>query len=436
MTSRQGEAVQAQPLLGDSWSVTLIAFVPFLTRGFSPDSGSGFPQDASGSGGGAPSLGALIEELHLWGYSQDVNERIRMHMPHRVFARAGDHAAIDVVAFDGCSWREDSSRVEFWDVEVGLVSLVYHLDSVKNVGWSQVRASVGNKDSKRAILNRAAELIDAYSASSSARPAADGSYSFEPATPLWVQEMIVVEPHDHQSPALLDGIASQLTGQGARLDPGEHSGGYSLRLGIEACVVGNPDAGELRDALGRVVATQTVVWAAAIDFDFRLWRLLRVDGAPSRYLPLEAVQNKSLELLDVFERVQRFRMDVEIIPLHLADPDRPIWECVNERWGLNRQLASLDAKLNAVEHVYEHLTNIMTAAQARFLNEVVLAITMLSLATFFLTVWEFTQKRFDPFEMISAAVVLTAVIFSALLFYAIRWWGGRATTEALRRRLR
>ena len=46
----------------------------------------------------------------------------------------------------------------------------------------------------------------------------------------------------------------------------------------------------------------------------------------------------------------------------------------------------------------------LTARRARALNNVVLAITGFSLAAFGVTAWEFVQKRFDPFDLVSLLV--------------------------------
>jgi hypothetical protein len=146
------------------------------------------------------------------------------------------------------------------------------------------------------------------------------------------------------------------------------------------------------------------------------------------------VQAESLKLLDVFEEVQRFRADTEMVPLHLAAPDRELWGCMSDEWGLGQQLASLDVKLSAVEHVYEHLTNTMMAKQSEFLNKVVLAITMLSLATFCLAVWEFTRKDFTRFDWGSALVVIVALVVAAGLYYVVGWYSGRSIGQVLRGR--
>jgi hypothetical protein len=125
-----------------------------------------------------------------------------------------------------------------------------------------------------------------------------------------------------------------------------------------------------------------------------------------------------MRLLDVFERVQRFRSEIDVIPLHLAAQDKMVWTRVNEEWPLGDQLSSLDTKLNAVDYVYTHLANVLTARRARALNNVVLAITGFSLAAFGVTAWEFVQKRFDPFDLVSLLVLLGALVLSALVIWA------------------
>jgi hypothetical protein len=133
--------------------------------------------------------------------------------------------------------------------------------------------------------------------------------------------------------------------------------------------------------------------------------------------------------LNVFERVQRFRVSVEILPLHLGAGDKAAWGCVEEAWGLGNQLSALDSMLEAVGHVYQHLTDTMSARLARFLNIVVMGVTCLSLGTFWLTIWEFTQKRFDPFDRTSGIVALVAALTSAALFVAV-WFLSSHTATA------
>ena len=418
--------VHAQMLAPDACQITLVTFVPFLTGGWieepTPKDGAG-PHSSIGRNlriAGDPPVDPaflpLLEDLRLWAYSDTLNAQLRVRLPHRVTRTSrACHDLSPLPELRAGEWQDAVSLLDIWNFGVGLATFVNRIAVTDIATWEELRRGITGVVTKQAFLARAEQLIAAAVRASNAGPVVIGGQDAGP--PLWTQEIIVVEAGRHVDVDSLDDVARRLTADGQRLRAETEAGGASLRLGIEACVVSNPDAVELRDALARVVATQTAVWAAAIDFDRLLGTLLRQEDA--RRLSLQHLEDRSMDLLAVFERVQRFRAEIEIIPLHLAARDKEVWTCVNAEWSLSDQLSSLDTKLNAVEHVYEHAANAMHARRGRFLNNVVLAITMLSLATFWLTVWEFTQKRFDPFDWISAVVALVAVVLSGILFSAV-----------------
>jgi hypothetical protein len=427
----------AETLLSSECNVFLVAFTPFLA----PEShlvGSGGQVGArarSRTPSPSSAFPSLLEDPHLWGYSDAVNERLRQSLPHSVSRVGVDlEGNQETLAFQGLTWHEEACQIDLRSVDVGLVTLVYRLRAETDTDWRRIRDSVASREAKQQLLNRSRRTIDHLLRGASDVDAE--SHSFPPGEPLWVQEMLVVEAGDHRPVEVLDTVACELTNSGTPLHPGGNFTTCGLRVGEEACLVVGPGGSDMRDALGRVIAAQTVVWAAAIEFDFHLADLLRSDISSDPRTPLQGAREQSLELLTVFERVQRFRTDVDVIPLHLASQDRAVWRTLTEEWSLSSQLASLDAKLGAVEHAHAHLASVMSDAQSSFLNRVVLAITTLSLATFWLSVWEFTQKRFDPFFWVSAVVVAVAVLFSVTLFSAVTWWSGRTTRGMFAERLR
>jgi hypothetical protein len=419
------------------FEINLVAFVPFLARDVTPEVVQVGPADEAGKGA-VLAFAKMLEDLKLWGYSDDVTKRLRTTLPHRVRTWTLPTTTVGLRTERAeCIWHEESRRLELWDIGVGLVTLVYRMEHDPTVTWRQIRSSIASVDNKQTILDRAAESAEPLIAGRGGvaepdRPAPP----FDRATPLWVQEVFVVQAKDRTTLRVLDRVAGELAEHSSRLEVQEVTEEYSLRLGVEACIVGNPGAHAVSDALSRVVAAQTAVWTAALEFDFVLAGLLDTGGSEARTLALDEVQGKSPKLLAVFEEVQRFRSDIEIIPLHLAAPDRELWEWLNKEWALDKQLAALDGKLSAVEHVYTHLINTMMAKESQFLNKVVLAITMLSFATFWLTVWEFTRKAFVPFNWSSAMVVLGALVSAASLFYFVGWWSGRLMGPRLRDRRR
>lgn len=415
-------------------TVTLVTFVPFLIE-FRPEEPS--LDDRAGSyppSGRRLDVGervetallSLLDDLELWAYSETLDAQLRARLPRRVlriFPQSADLPPPPELTSG--AWHDGVALLDLWNFGVGLATFVDRIAATEKATWEQLRSGITSVETKRTFLARAAQLVAAADGESGAPVVvasdADGPQT---GTPLWVQEMLLVEAGRFVDLDALDDVARRLTADGERLRPATDPGGASLRLGMEACVVSNPGAVELRDALGRVVGTQTAVWAAVIELDRTLGTWLEPEAG--RLLSLQDLEDRSTQLLAVFERVQRFRSEIEIIPLHLGARDKAVWTCVNEEWTLGAQLSSLDTKLNAVEHVYTHRANALTAQRARVLNNVVLAITMLSLATFWVTAWEFVQKRFDPFDWVSALVVLVAVVSSGLLFYVVWTLSNRA----------
>ena len=415
-------------------TVTLVTFVPLLTE-FRPEEPSLDERMGSYPPGGRrlrtvgeqpveTALLSLLDDLELWTYSETLDAQLRERLPRRMLRISPQYADLPPPELTSGAWHDGVALLDLWNFGVGLATFIDRIAVTEKATWEQLRIGITSVETKRAFLARAAQLVAAVGDTSGAPVIVTGDADGpQTGTPLWVQEMLLVEAGRSVNLEALDDVARRLTADGERLRPATDPGGASLRLGIEACVVSNPEAVELRDALGRVVGTQSAVWAKMIELDRELGT--RLEQEAGRLLSLQDLEDRSMQLLAVFERVQRFRSEIEIIPLHLAARDKAVWTCVNEEWPLGAQLSSLDTKLNAVEHLYTHRANTLTELRARVLNDVVLAITMLSLATFWVTAWEFVQKRFDPFNWVSALVVLVAVVSSGLLFYAVWTLGNR-----------
>lgn len=326
------------------------------------------------------------------------------------------------LALDCSDWQVDACLLDIWNFGVGLVTFIRYVDVAEQETWEGLRRSLTSLDTKRAYMKRAADAVSTMTSATGPPPNGAGNFDLDGAgEPLWAQQLLIVEARHHAEFKSLDAAACTLTSNGELLKEPKRSYDTSLRVGIEVCIAHNPEALPLRGSVARVVAAQTAVWAAAIELDRLLDNLLQRDGSELRRISsLGELEDRSLKLLDMFEYVQRFRNNVEAIPIHLGIPEKTVWMCINKEWLIDKQLLSLDKDLNAVEHVYGHLINIMTTRQARFLNNVVLAVTMLSLATFLVTAWDFTHKRFDPFSLVSEAVALVSLIFSGLRFFVVR----------------
>ncbi|WP_448624733.1 hypothetical protein [Geodermatophilus sp. URMC 64] len=357
----------------------------------------------------------LLDHLRLWGYSEHVNETLREFLPHRLSSDDLAPGLLPALPLGRGRWEPVGGTVETWTAEVGMVALIYRLVDCGQVTWAEIRDSVMGTSEKSGLLSATERLF------AEGCPAAAGA----PWTSLWVQAYFVVQADRGSDGAALDTVACELSERGDCLQPRGDWPQDAVRLGTAACTVSTATEPELADAVGRVLATQSAAWAAAIDMDRNLGGLLSRGGQEARRCSLDALEARSTELLVEFEQVQQFRAGVEMLPLHLGAPDRAVWEWVSTVWGLGQQLMAMDTKLTAIEHVYGHLTTAMSARQARFLNRVVLGVTCLSLATFVLTVWDFTQKSFDPFQWLSALVTLVAAALAWIFF----GWAWRTSTR-------
>lgn len=417
---------RASVLAPHECTIMLVTFVPFLTGRRSEELPSG--EQASTHPSASRRLRTvegrtvdrtflpLLADLELWAYAETFKDQLRERLPCRTVRIS---PAIDLPPVSGLppgAEQDALALLDLWSFDVGLATFAHRITVDETATWEQLRSDITSAKTKTAFEERAAQLVAAARASGVAVLAEGDADVQHPGTPLWAQEMLVVEAGREVGLDALDDVARRLSGDGERLLSEADRADVALRLGIEACLVSNPGALALRNALGRVVAAQTAIWAAAIDLDRLLGTLLGQEGI--RGLTLQDLEERSIRLLNVFERVQRFRSEVDIVPLHLAAQDKMVWTRVNEEWSLGDQLSSLDTKLNAVDHVYTHLANALTARRARALNGVVLAITTLNFAAFVVTAWEFVQKRFDPFDSVSLLVVLGALVLSALLFWA------------------
>lgn len=300
-----GAASRPRPLRPPECAITVVTFIPFLR-----------PPRPRGEQPVDDPIAPMLDDLALWGYSDGLTADLRVHLPHRAAREVCGPASVPSVSCLG-KWCPAPAVLDVWSIDVGMVTLVDRLDVADGVGWGRLRAELTSRAAKQDALVRAAQL--------GAGPV-DGDRHGGPGVgrgaPLWAQQMIIVEPVRTVAEKQLDAIGRVLTDDGPRLKVRPGMANASLRLGVEACAVANPGHTQLRDALARVVAVQTAIWAVAIDMDRLLKARLRDREAHG--LGLRMIEERSVALLGDFERVQRFRSDIDVIEIHLAAPDKPV----------------------------------------------------------------------------------------------------------------
>jgi hypothetical protein len=399
-------------------TVSLVVFVPCRITKRGPVTANGRPAERSVD----ENRDHLLDELRLWDYSPSLKAELREILPHRLTTLSvPPDAAPKLPAVDGCVWRAETCRLERWDIDgIGLGAVRYVLVAGRGVTWRQVGDSVLAGEVQQQLFAEIEKLF-------LTRP----PLAATECTPLWVQAMFVVRPVDRRPLDQLHEIADALTHGGERLRWNDEEPDEVLWVGDMVCAVSRDGTLELTEALGRVIAAQTATWAAAIDLERQLSGILKGGSSEADTLPLNQLEERGFEVLGEYDRVQRFRAGVDSVSVHLALPDREVWERVDDVWPLKSQLGLLDLKIKAAEHVYGHMATTLATRQARFLNGVVLGVTCLSLATFLLTVWQFTRTRFDRFDVISLGVAVLAGCLAAAFYYYTH-----LRTQAMARRSR
>lgn len=154
----------------------MVTFVPFLR----PSAVSGMAQV---DGGHAP----LLADLALWGYSDQLTDQLREHLPHRaarvVVAKGGSHQAMQELGLG--DWEAELALLDVWSFGVGMVTFVDRLRAVDDVSWSQVREDLTSNAAKQLWLTRATGL-GAGPVGGRPRP----SVREDAGAPLWTQQMI------------------------------------------------------------------------------------------------------------------------------------------------------------------------------------------------------------------------------------------------------
>jgi hypothetical protein len=97
-----------------------------------------------------------------------------------------------------------------------------------------------------------------------------------------------------------------------------------------------------------------------------------------------------------------------------------VWGAVAREWGLPSQLKALDEKLEALDHVYEHLTAAVSDRRARRLNGFVLVFTFASVITFGFAVADFFGKPLPEPRLLNVLIVAVLVALAAVLWLALR----------------
>ena len=192
---------------------------------------------------------------------------------------------------------------------------------------------------------------------------------------LWTHATFLLEAQDDVGLDALDAVAEKVTSGGDRGPRYGEIEPVALRISLDSAVAYRKPYGHIAACVARMVGVHTVVWGAAVDLDRRLLSV----GAQPRAESLRGLEGQLERMLTASEHVRRVRGELDSVAGHLSALDGALWRAYLDKWGLATQLASIDAKLQAQEHVLAERTSVTTNRRARALSTLALAFTVASI---------------------------------------------------------
>jgi hypothetical protein len=351
---------------------------------------------------------AEADDLVLQKYVGAYGTELKGLVPRRILSSEVDAHRIEVAAGeDSAGWEPIQASIDVWNLGVGMVTVVYRVRAVTS-DW---KALLGELDRKREAIREGASTVAIETGEAIGNQLNLSSSAFDP---LWMYVVLLIKAPDGATEADLDPLASALSYEGlqAKLVPARS--GAVVRVYFNACAAFVQAESEVGVAAARVTGALNAIWAAAVDFDRRLLNHLPTQ-ASQQPATLKQLENKSNELLDLYQRVQGFRTLVGTLPVHLGMLDTPLWDVVAEKWRLESLLNGLGARFDALDHVNTHRVQAVSDRSARRLNIIVLVFTVASLVTFGTAVIAFTQTALTSpqsasLEWLGVLVVFTGVV--------------------------
>jgi hypothetical protein len=348
------------------------------------------------SGWSVPAInGSFEEQLHgeaqLQRYSGPLTAELGGYLPHRLVQRhlgSALHVADEGGLGQGTdtSWRSALVVAGIWNVGVGLLTTVYKVTVSPHLTWEEYGAVayeacrlVGGLR-KEFVLETARSLREGIEDSPELEAVTVRRNLPEDAELLWTHVLFLSEFPQEIAIEVKQAAAATLVKSGGDYSLSTGSSHIALRLGLSSCAAYPPDDSSASATVSRLIGIHNISWAAAVDFDRLLFRQLA--GASRRERQqLDELEREAEDLLSLYERVRQFRSAVDVSAVHLDKPDAEIWKAIDQEWHQSAQLKALDDKLEALDHVFRHLTTALDARRSRRLNDIALLFTIATIVT-------------------------------------------------------
>lgn len=175
---------------------------------------------------------------------------------------------------------------------------------------------------------------------------------------------------------------------------------YDCYVGVgNSLVIAGDDADPADlDVVPRVVAMQNVYWARLESFDVELFHYvnelsIEVDQRNiSGFDKIQALEEKSQEIVDLLEYAELFRSAYNDYAYHLDPQSRVLWQEIVSCWGTDNRFDAVNNKLATLEKMYDRVRGSLRSLYDSQLNTFVIFFTLFGLMSVAVDMIGFVQE--------------------------------------------
>ena len=199
-------------------------------------------------------------------------------------------------------------------------------------------------------------------------------------------------------------------------------------VGNSLIVAGDGASEHDLDLVPRVVAMQNVYWARLESFDVELFHYINALSSEvdrrniSGFDKIQALEEKSQEIVDLLEYAELFRSAYNDYAYHLDPQSRVLWQEVVSCWGTDNRFDAVNDKLATLEKMYDRVRSSLRSLYDSQLNTFVIFFTLFGLLSVMVDVIDFVQEStFRGIDLLRLGVLgLMALVLVAFWFTVLR----------------
>ncbi|MDN3645878.1 hypothetical protein QWY75_06635 [Pontixanthobacter aestiaquae] len=203
---------------------------------------------------------------------------------------------------------------------------------------------------------------------------------------------------------------------------------YDFYVGVgNSLVIADKEAFEADlDLVPRVVSMQNAYWARIESFDVELFHYINALSSEvdqrniSGFDKIQALEEKSQEIVDLLEYAELFRSAYNDYSYHLDPQSRVLWQEIISCWGTNNRFEAINDKLATLEKMYDRVRGSLRSLYDSQLNTFVIIFTLFGLLSVMVDVVDFVQESsFRGIDILRLGILGTMALILVVFGYTV-----------------